>query len=181
MTGGQAFRLAEYSQLKTEQLARIGTRDNLLYATLVSYGAIVAAALNAGGGYRVLLALPPVSFIFGWTYLANDRKITAIGNYVRRLGEQIGESQPEAGQVFGWEAAHRAEPGWMRGKVMQLAVDLLAFCVSSIGALAAFWALGGSRDAALGTVSAAEAVLVGVLAWEIARWAILARDGAARS
>lgn len=70
-----ALVLAEYQTLKAEQLARIGTRDNLLYAT---YAAIVGVALAGAGQARVLLALPAAGVVLGWTYLANDKKITQI-------------------------------------------------------------------------------------------------------
>lgn len=39
--------LAEYAAVKEEQRARIGFRDNLLYATLAAMAAVVAGALQA--------------------------------------------------------------------------------------------------------------------------------------
>jgi hypothetical protein len=43
---------------------------------------VIAVSVSARDpGY--LLLLPPVSLILGWTYLANDEKISTIGRYIR--------------------------------------------------------------------------------------------------
>src|SRR6266567_2022291 len=74
--------LAEYQQIKSEQVARIGFRDNLMYVTLVAIAATLTITHSAHSrGY--LLLVPAVAFVLGWTYLANDHMITAIGRYVR--------------------------------------------------------------------------------------------------
>lgn len=75
--------MAEYEQIKSEQRSRIGFRDNLLYATLASMAAVITAVLRKDGQTELLLLLPPVSVLLGWTYLVNDEKISAIGRYVR--------------------------------------------------------------------------------------------------
>lgn len=81
--------LAEYQSVKDEQKARIGFRDNLLYVTLAVAAAIVAAAAQTKQA-SMLLALPPVCIVLGWTYLVNDEKISAIGRYVRdELGPRL--------------------------------------------------------------------------------------------
>jgi hypothetical protein len=73
--------LAEYKQLKDEQRARIGVRDNLIYAT---FTALAAVAVFAFGGvsprYPALLLLPPACIVLGWTYLSNDRKVSDMEN-----------------------------------------------------------------------------------------------------
>ena len=74
--------LAEYQQIKTEQVARIGFRDNLMYVTLVAIAGTLTITHSADSrGY--LLLVPAVAFALGWTYLANDNMISAIGRYVR--------------------------------------------------------------------------------------------------
>ncbi len=86
--------LAEYQSVKDEQKARIGFRDNLLYVTLAVVAAVIAAAAQARQT-SMLLALPPVCVVLGWTYLVNDEKISAIGRYVR------GELTPRLAAVTG--------------------------------------------------------------------------------
>ncbi|MHC5905468.1 hypothetical protein ACVNF4_16445 [Streptomyces sp. S6] len=140
VTVGQLM-LAEYENIKDEQKARIGFRDNLLYVTLTVVAAVIAAAAQAKRA-EMLLALPPVCVVLGWTYLVNDEKISAIGRYVREeLGPRLAElASPGAGlTAFGWEVAHRGDVRRASRKWLQLAVDLLAFCVVPLAALAVFW------------------------------------------
>jgi len=73
--------LHEYEKCKVEQMVRISFRDNLVYATLAAYGAIVAFA--AKDNHLALLVLPWVSIVLGWGYLVNDEKVSAIGRYIR--------------------------------------------------------------------------------------------------
>ncbi|MGK7930271.1 MAG: hypothetical protein AB4041_02400 [Microcystaceae cyanobacterium] len=86
--------LQEYNQLKTEQTARIGFRDNLLYVTLAAQGAIFSFiflhySTNSFGFYPLLL-IPFICLILGWAYLINDDKISEIGRYLRtELSEKI--------------------------------------------------------------------------------------------
>ncbi|MEK8169196.1 hypothetical protein NKH77_03460 [Streptomyces sp. M19] len=75
--------IVEYEQVKEEQRARIGFRDNLLYATLASMAAIITFTFQGGGHLELILLLPPASVLLGWAYLVNDEKISAIGRYVR--------------------------------------------------------------------------------------------------
>src|SRR5579859_57270 len=89
--------LVEYEQIKGEQRSRIGFRDNLLYASLVAMAGVVAAALNTKGRADLLLLLPPVSALLGWTYLVNDEKISAIGRYIRTdLAPRLTPAAPAA-------------------------------------------------------------------------------------
>lgn len=86
--------LHEYNQLKSEQTARIGFRDNLLYVTLAAQGAIFSFTLlnhnKSDVSYYPLLIIPVVCLILGWAYLVNDDKISEIGRYIRyELHEKI--------------------------------------------------------------------------------------------
>ena len=56
--------LCEFEKCKAEQMMRIAFRDNLVYATLAAYGAIVAFA--AKDNHLALLILPWVSIALGW-------------------------------------------------------------------------------------------------------------------
>ena len=126
--------LAEYAALKAEQLGRIGTRDNLLYAVLGVIGAVLAAALTARQP-ACLLVIPPACVVIGYTYLANDAKISAIREYIRgglapRLDALTGYAPS-----FGWESAHLADPQYGPRKGGHLAVDLLAFAAAPAAAV----------------------------------------------
>jgi hypothetical protein len=125
----------EYEQLKEEQRLRISTRDNLVYATIGALALIVGAALQSGST-SLLLLVPPVCVILGWTYLANDDRITAIGAYVRDvLGPELVRLSSAEIELFAWERRHREDDGRRLRKACQLTVDLLLFCITAVAAL----------------------------------------------
>jgi hypothetical protein len=159
--------LAEYQQVKTEQVARIGFRDNLIYATFVAIaGTLTATHAAHDRGYRLLV--PAVSFVLGWTYLADDHMITAIGRYFREHGALPG---------MGWEHDHPADRHRAFRKAIQLAVDLVTFCCSGLAALIAFWLTPAAP--LLLAVSVPEVLAVAVLAFQFVLYAEL-RSGGAR-
>jgi hypothetical protein len=128
--------LVEYEQLKKEQNTRIRTRDHLFIAMLTASAAVVATTLNAGNRPAILLLLPPIAMILGWTYLVNDEKISALGRYIRddlalHLAEHVGAP------VFGWERTHRSDERRKSRKWLQLAADLTAFCTLPTTAIVA--------------------------------------------
>lgn len=75
--------LREFDKLKSEQIARLGFRDNLIYVTIVAVSGILSFALTNLANYDALLLVPWATLILGWTYLVNDEKISAIGRYIR--------------------------------------------------------------------------------------------------
>lgn len=128
--------LAEYKQLKDEQRHRIGVRDNLIYSTFTATAAVVAFAFTGlTPRFLVLLLLPPVTIVLGWTYLCNDRKITEIGTYIRDE-LTVAVTGQRSTPVFGWEQ-HRRGPGVYRRyrKVAQAVVDLTAFVAPGVVAV----------------------------------------------
>jgi hypothetical protein len=152
--------LAEYRQIKSEQVARINTRDNLVYVTLVAIaGALTITHSAHSRGY--LLLVPVVTWVLGWTYLANDHMITAIGRYVREHPGLPG---------MRWETDHPADRRRRSRKTIQLAVDLVTFCGSGLAALTAFW-LADPQPPLLVVASVAEAVATGVLASQFIAYA----------
>ncbi|MGW5635754.1 hypothetical protein [Streptomyces sp. NPDC003832] len=170
VTVGQLL-LTEYQTIKDEQKARIGFRDNLLYVTLAVVAAVVAAAAQAEQP-SMLLALPPVTVVLGWTYLVNDDKISAIGRYVREdLGPRLAELARPGGefQAFAWETGHRGDARRRSRKTIQLVVDLTAFCAVPLAALVVFWADGGGG--LLIGLSVLEALAVAGLAAQITVYA----------
>lgn len=141
--------LAEYGSLKDEQGNRIERRDHLVYANLT---AIAAVLLGAGKNPAVLLLLPMVSLILGWTHLTNDLMVTAIGRYVRDdLGGRL--ARRAGARVLGWEHEHPGDRRRRQRKRIQLAVDLGAFVVPALGALVGYVAVG--HPPVLGWVAAA--------------------------
>ncbi|WNI26165.1 hypothetical protein [Streptomyces sp. ITFR-16] len=163
--------LAEYEQIKQEQRARIGFRDNLLYATLAVMAAVIGSTLARGGHVEMLLLLPPLSVVLGWTYLVNDEKISAIGRYIRdELCPRLKELTSEQGDVFGWESAHRRDAHRRSRKRFQLAVDLLTFCAAPLAALAVYWILGPAQWP-LVVISLIEATVVIGLVVQVVRYA----------
>jgi hypothetical protein len=178
VTVGQLL-LAEYQSVKDEQKARIGFRDNLLYVTLAAVAAVIAAAAQAEQA-SMLLALPPVCVVLGWTYLVNDEKISAIGTYVREdLGPRLATlAAPEGDfRAFGWETAHRGDARRGARKVIQCAVDLTAFCAVPLAALVVFWA-DGEGGGLLVALSALEALAVAGLGVQVVLYARPARTPA---
>lgn len=171
VTVGQLL-LAEYQTVKDEQKTRIGFRDNLLYVTLTVVAAVIAAAAQAKRT-EMLLALPPVCVVLGWTYLVNDQKISAIGAYVRgELGPRLAAvASAEETAVFRWEVAHRADARRSSRKAVQCVVDLLAFCVVPLAALVVYWA-GGGTSAGLVVLSVGEALAVVGLGVHIVLYAV---------
>ncbi|OIK05470.1 hypothetical protein [Streptomyces monashensis] len=171
VTVGQLL-LTEYQTLKDEQKARIGFRDNLLYVTLTVVAAVIAAAAQAKQS-SMLLALPPVCVVLGWTYLVNDQKISAIGAYVREdLGPRLTRlaGTPDAPCAFRWETDHRTDARRRSRKAIQCMVDLTAFCVVPLAALVLFWAA-GDGGGLLVAVSVLEALAVGGLGVQVVSYA----------
>jgi hypothetical protein len=177
--------IQEYGKLKDEQTQRIGFRDNLLYVTLALFGTVLVFALGEKGNPYALLVLPWGSLVLGWTYLVNDQKISAIGQYIRytlvaKVSELTGiadEGIEKVESIFGWEIAHRSDRRRKRRKIEQLIVDEIAFVVSGIVALVAFFSELQGQDVAqvaqvLGWI---ELVLLVILGVEIFIYADLAK------
>lgn len=165
--------LTEYERLKEEQRVRIGVRDNLIYATLASLAGVVVAAVTGRGHPDLLLLATPVCLVLGWTYLANDQKVSAIGHYLRtRLAPSLTTLTPPGTPVLAWETTHRTDPGRTSRKYLQLAVDLLTFCLPGLAAVTLHWRYGHHTPALL-AVATAEVLATLVLATQITRYADL--------
>ncbi|MFJ8440880.1 hypothetical protein [Kitasatospora griseola] len=161
--------LAEYDRVKEEQKTRIGFRDNLLYVTLAAMVTVLIGAVQTHQP-ALLLALPIATSVLGWTYLANDQKISAIGHYVRTdLGSRLAALAGEDESLFGWESAHRSDGHRKQRKIIQCAVDLIAFAAAPIASLTAFWVYGAGP--VLPTIlSVLETLAVIVLAAQIVQY-----------
>lgn len=140
-SGALNIYLAEYEKLKDEQIARIGFRDNLVYATLIAIGGILSFALTGTANFYAILILPLATFVLGWVYLNNDYKITTIGQYMRstlthHLREAAGA--PEI-RVLQWELIYKLEPRRFERKVLQVIVNEVLFVGSGFVALLAYF------------------------------------------
>lgn len=124
------YHVAEYRELKKEQVRRIGFRDNLIYVMLGLFGAIVSFSLTVAQNNHGLLITPLVGLIIGWTYLNNDKKISQISLYIDdELGPRVNKNRV----VFGWENTNKQNAGRGVDKFFQLCIDILTF--SGTGAL----------------------------------------------
>lgn len=162
--------LTEYNQLKSEQVARIGFRDNLLYVTLGVFGALASFAVSDVDNVYAFLVIPWVCLILGWTYLVNDQKISALGEYIRHdLVNQVKKQTeyPDIEAIFGWEINHRTDLYRRRRKIQQLAIDEIAFVGSGIVAVLAFWLSASQPSIAVTLLGIGELVLLLVLGYEM--------------
>ncbi len=166
----------EYGHLKEEQRIRITSRDNLIYATLVAIGAVCGTAVQLRST-AVLLALPAVCVLLGWTSVSNDRKVTEIGRYIRlNLASKLAMRMPVDSDLFGWESAHRAGPGYRLRVSVQAAASIVTFCLPGAAAILANIDL-IVRSWPVAAIVIVESVGVILLAqqvfsnWVLARWA----------
>lgn len=159
--------LVEYERLKDEQKTRIGFRDNLIYVTLASMAAVITASLASKGHANLLLLLPPVSTVLGWTYLVNDEKVSAIGRYIR---DHLTSDLDPTGKAFGWERTHRSDARRRSRKILQIIVDLGTFCVPATAAVVIYW-VNGPYYWPFVLVSFVELAVVLALASEVVRYA----------
>jgi hypothetical protein len=165
----------EYKHLKNEQLARISTRDNLIYVTLASLAAVAAATIQLNMT-PLLLLLPPACLILGWTYLVNDQKVSAIGRHIRRV--LIPKIRAELGTnaaLFTWEFEHRIDRRRRVRKLSQLGIDLITFCGPAVASIVIYNFVAPFNPIFL-AVSAVEAVGTALLCWAIVDNADIAPD-----
>ncbi|MCU4748093.1 MULTISPECIES: hypothetical protein [unclassified Streptomyces] len=157
--------LAEYDRIKEEQKTRIGFRDNLLYFTLAASTAVLAISVQSGQT-QLLLAIPAICLVLGWTYLVNDEKISAIGCYIRdRLGPRLAELSGAQGAVFDWEFYHRGDASRTTRKRIQIAVDLFTYTALPMICVAAFLCSPAVQPA-LVVASLTQTLALAVLGWQ---------------
>ncbi|WP_393058849.1 hypothetical protein [Streptomyces sp. LN549] len=162
--------LAEYDRIKEEQKTRIGFRDNLLYFTLAASATVLAITVQSGRA-QLLLDVPVICLVLGWTYLVNDEKIWAIGCCIRdRLGPRPAELSGAGGPVFGWETYHRDDASRTTRKRLQTAVDLFTYVALPMICVIAFWCSPAAQPL-LVIVSLAQTVALAVLGWQFLRYA----------
>ena len=124
----------EYLKLKDEQRSRITFRDNLIYITLVSIGAVLSYATSDPKNYSTFLILPLSNFVLGLIWLLNDEKISKIRQYIENsLKSNVNELfECNYKYIFGWENFHRIGKKWKRRKFLQLLANELLYCISGL-------------------------------------------------
>lgn len=168
--------LKEYDKLKSEQAQRIGFRDNLLYVTLGLFGTVVSFAVSNPANYYALLIIPWVCLILGWTYVVNDEKISALGQYIRiELAEKVKEKTGvlETESIFSWESYRRGTRGRKIRKIEQFIINQITFFIPGIVALLAFNYLVKNALCEIKILAGVELVLLLILAIEIYNYADL--------
>jgi len=165
--------LAEYQKLKDEQVARIGFRDNLTYATLIAVGGILSFALSNTARSEVVLVLPLATVALGWTYLINDEKISALGRYVRNdLTVRVAAAVSSAADdIFAWERTSSGDKSRLWRKIVQFIVNEALFVGSGVVALTTYLTTTPAISSLYWVVAILELVLLAVLAMEIAVYA----------
>jgi 8-oxo-dGTP diphosphatase len=128
--------VAEYEAMKNETVERIKQRDGFINLNVVAAALIVGFAGSDPHKAAAWLALPWTTLCFGWAYLANDEKVSALSAYFRlTVGSQLGPRN------LAWERSKkRATNLKTTHKFVQLAVDLLQFVVPTAAAIAAYGA-----------------------------------------
>ena len=159
----------ELKVLKDEQRDRIRARDTLIYSAILAVAAVAGGTRLAGSALPLLL--PPVVLALGWTYLANDQKVSAIGAYLRtdlapRLSTLVGAD------VLRWETAHRSDRRRRERKAIQLGVDLAVFVAPAAVSIGWYWATGPTHPLLL-VASVLQAVAVLIAAWQVIAYADL--------
>jgi ADP-ribose pyrophosphatase YjhB (NUDIX family) len=147
--------LAEYEGLKNESTQRIQQRDGFINLNLLAVAAVASFVANNHSASFALLAIPWTTLCFGWVYLANDEKITALGDYCEyHLGPKLG---PE---YLAWERSPKRATNIKRThKTAQLLVDLLQFVGPVVGAPIVLWAMTGFDQMWVNIVAGVEIAL----------------------
>jgi len=174
-----SFLFKEYEKLKDEQHKRIEFRDHMIYLTLAAIGAVFSFALENPALNIALLVLPFLCVILGWSYLSNDQKISAIGNYIRTfLVTKITEDNPnDKIQIKGhWEDFLKKDKNRRQRKWIQLFVDLSVFCFSGIVSIISFYILHNSTNLYYIIISLTEILLLIFLSYQFVKYADLSNS-----
>lgn len=126
--------LMEYSQLKAEQLRRMGDRDHFLYAMLLAVGAVAAVTVEDVSRWPSLYGIPFASFVLGSLYAANDIRVTELSNYLRRdLSQRFAIAVgSDVGGVFLWEDRRLRDPARAERKAAERRMLWVAFLLPSL-------------------------------------------------
>lgn len=130
--------MTEYVELKDEQRDRMRRRDALVRETWLAT-LVVLGVVSGGANAALLLILPAVTLTLGWTYLRNDRMVTAIRRYIVA---HIKSRLTVGAEALAWETTPQRR-GRVLAKAVQLLVDLTTFVAPAIAAPIAYLVLDG--------------------------------------
>lgn len=167
------FFLIEYDKLKDEQHKRIEFRDHMIYLTLGAIGAVFSFSLEKPEFNSVLLILPFICIVLGWTYLSNDEKISSIGKYIRDvlLPKIDGVSSDHIKSLNNnWDSYVRKDKRRKGRKQFQLLIDLSIYCFSAIISIIAFFIFHSEISFFHYFIIGAEIVLIIYLAVQFIRY-----------
>lgn len=156
--------LAEYQHLKSEQVERIKLRDSYVNLNIVAVG-VISGFLASHPRYSLAwLAVPWICTAFGWLYVMNDEKVSALQRYFRtRLRPAL------APDALGWEIFDRRKTILKRThKGGQLVVEEAMFVLPTVVALVAYASATGSRPwfaSTLAVIELAGGVALAVMIW----------------
>ena len=133
--------LNEFRMLKSEQIQRIGLRDNIVYVGLVASATVFAFVFSGRVDPLSLLALPLATFVLGWIHTNNDAKSSSIGGYIRcTLRKRVAElTGGDPRSVFGWEIEVRSGKQRPWRKLTDSISNIIAFVLPGALALAIYW------------------------------------------
>jgi L-asparagine transporter-like permease len=160
------FYFKEYEKLKDEQHKRIAFRDQMIYVTLGVIGAVFSFALENPEYNYALLVLPFISIVLGWTYLANDEKISSIGKYLKEI------LLPKISKDLDtWEDNLKTDKSRKTRKWIQLFVDLAVFCLSGLISILSFFLVRENISISIWILMGAEIIFLAFLGYQFIKYA----------
>ncbi len=173
------FLIKEFEKLKDEQYKRIEFRDHMIYLTLAAIGAVFSFALEKPDYDIALLVLPFSCIVLGWTYLTNDEKISAIGNYIRTcLVPKLTEHNPydKLSLEGHWEDFLKKDKSRKQRKWFQLFIDLSIYCFSGFISIISFYKLHNTVSWYFVLISIGEGILLIFLTYQFIKYADLSTN-----
>jgi len=163
----------EFEKLKDEQRARIDFRDKMIFVTLGAIGTVFSFVIEKPDYFKLLLVIPLICIILGWTYLINDEKISALGRYFRT--DFINQFEKLNGNtdlvlIKNWEEFQRKDVRRRGRKKIQLLIDLFMFCISALSCLAVFLFLDNQISTIKILVVVCETILILMLAYQFIKY-----------
>jgi len=144
--------------------------------TLGLFGTVVSFAVSNPANYYAFLIIPWICLVLGWTYVINDEKISALGQYIRiELAEKVKEKTGvlEIESIFSWESYRRGSRGRRIRKIEQFIINQITFVIPGIVALLAFYYLVNNPICEVKILAGVELVLLSILAVEMWNYADL--------
>jgi hypothetical protein len=156
--------LSEYERLKAEQVERIKQRDSFINFNIIAIGVVAGFLASHPKSSLAWLAVPWICTSFGWVYVMNDEKISALTRYFKHeLTKELGSGS------LGWESFPRRKTILRRThKVGQLVIELALYVLPTGVAVVGYFTGRGSRPwfaSALAVIEIVGAVALALVIW----------------